>query len=149
MPAKPTKKHADALLSPKPTGAGRKKSRPQKRRVEKRKTKIGDGAPKRRPASDPSKRHSGAKTRNRGARSPNGPGRRPRRKSRRSPQLARSAFRSKRKKKGQRPPRDGGPGRTPKNRWCPLVAKRRVAGPERSRSPVHSSTTKESECAAW
>src|SRR6516225_6551374 len=33
MPAKPTKKHADGLLSPKPTGAGRKKSRPQKRRV--------------------------------------------------------------------------------------------------------------------
>src|ERR1700739_1713403 len=140
MPAKPTKKHTDVLLLPKPTGAGKQKSRPQRRRgagprrkrTEKRKRKRDDGAPRRRLASDPSKRPSDAKTKNRGVKLPNGPGRRPRQKSPGWRPQARSAFLLKKRRRGRRRRRDGGLGRRPKNRWCPRVAKRRVAAPERS-----------------
>src|SRR6202008_1150498 len=116
---------ADVLLLPKATGAGKQKSRPQRRRgagprgkrTEKRERKRADGPPKRSLASDPSKRLSDAKTKNRGVKLPNGPERRPRQKSRRLPPQARSAFRLKKRKKGRRRRRDGGLGRRPKNRW--------------------------------
>src|SRR6516225_6312880 len=156
MPAKLMKKHADAPQSPKPTGAAKKKNRPQKRHaatlrrkcVERRKRRTGDGAPKRKPASDPSKRHSDAKTKSRGGKLLNGRGRRPPRKLLRSLRRARSAFLS-RRKKSPRQRCGGGPGRRPKSRWRQLVVKRRVVGPEKSQSPAHSPTTKESGCAAW
>src|SRR6516162_3577713 len=78
----PMKKRADVLLSSKPTDGDKKKNRlrrrlvvgPRRKPVEKRKTRRGDGAPKKKPASGPSKRHSGAKTKSHGARWPSGRG---------------------------------------------------------------------------
>src|SRR4029077_19701605 len=155
MPAKPTKKRNDVPPLPKPTGVASKKSRlqrrrdarPRRRHAKKRKRKRTGDAWRKTPASDPSKRHSDAKTKSHGGRSPNGPEKQLQRKLLPSPRQARSAFLSRRKKNPRRH-LGGGPGRRSKNLLRRLDATICVGGLEKSRSHVRLRRTKENEFGA-